>query len=481
MAIYHQAINIIDRKSGRSAVAAAAYRAGEKIDDERTGEIHDYSRKRGIVHSELILPGGGTEDRATYWNRVEKHHKRGDAILAREVEIAIPAELDERQRQCLASKFNRELADKYSVAADLNIHKPHRAKADTRNHHAHIMLSACYTAEDGTLGKKAVELDPIHCQRNKLENMAEWTRKRWAELANEALRNAGLRERIDHRSLEAQREDALFCAENAKVITNSPTFKAEQIKKAAMLDRPATIHLGPSATAMERRGEPTDRGNYNRRVLAQIGERDTLKDEQIEIEKRLAEINREMQDLLKEIEADLLDQAKQVEAARLAAELEKTRLERQKSVSVSRPIVTEGNGQSEALPTEKKTNLPPQQPAVAVGVIPQPELKAPAPTIADLPAAVLYRLYEISQKIVKLVLHLNNGFVSPEKFNTIIDELELNMKTILKPYPGTKVCLDYEKAIMTINGHDITATVAKLPPEQPQPQPPKSPQQGRKR
>ena len=173
MAIYHLTVKAIGRAAGRSAVGAAAYRSGQYLVDERTGEIHDYRRKKGIVHSELILPGGGTGDRAEFWNRVEKHHKRGDAVLTREVEFALPHELTAEQRQQLASELNRELADKYGVAADLNIHPPHRNKKESKNHHGHILLSACYTAADGTLGKKAVELDPIHCQRHKLENMAD--------------------------------------------------------------------------------------------------------------------------------------------------------------------------------------------------------------------------------------------------------------------------------------------------------------------
>lgn len=293
MSIYHLSVKPISRSVGRTATGAAAYRAGEKIIDERTGELFDYSRKRGIVYRELVLPGGNTEDRGEYWNRVENHHKRGDAVLSREVEIALPAELSEGQRQELASKFNRELADKFDVAADLNIHKPHRAKADTRNHHGHIMLSACYTAADGTLGKKAVELDPIYCQRNKLENMTDWCRKRWTELANEALERAGHRERVDCRTLEAQRAEKLTEAKEIEDMKLEPDIVAMLRQEAAELDRPATIHLGPVATAMERRGIQTERGNYNRNALAQTTNLATIRAEQIGIEKRLEEINRD--------------------------------------------------------------------------------------------------------------------------------------------------------------------------------------------
>lgn len=88
MAIYHLSAKPISRAQGRSATGAAAYRAGVEITDERTGLVHDYTRKGGVLHSELILPGGGTADRAEFWNGIEAHHKRGDAVLVREVECS---------------------------------------------------------------------------------------------------------------------------------------------------------------------------------------------------------------------------------------------------------------------------------------------------------------------------------------------------------------------------------------------------------
>ena len=224
MAIYHLSAKPISRAQGRSATGAAAYRAGVEITDERTGLVHDYTRKGGVLHSELILPGGGTADRAEFWNGIEAHHKRGDAVLVREVEISLPTELTPEQRQALAVGYARELADRYGVAADVALHAPrtvtdreleknpdqyHETDPETgRRHngnwHAHIMLSACHVQPDGTLGKKAVELDPIHCQRAKIENMADRERARWGELANAALERHGHEARIDHRTLAAQ-------------------------------------------------------------------------------------------------------------------------------------------------------------------------------------------------------------------------------------------------------------------------------------
>ena len=203
--------------------------------DERTGEIHDYTRKGGVVDSLVVLPHGGTMNRADLWNKVEAHHKRGDATVAREFVVALPAELDAAQRQELARSYARELADRYGVGVDLNIHAPGK-EGDQRNHHAHILLTACYCGPTGTLGKKAVELDPIHCQRQKLNNVVEVERERWERLANQALEKAGQEARIDHRSLEAQ----------------------------GITDRLPGVHLGPTATAIERSGRESDVGRRAR-------------------------------------------------------------------------------------------------------------------------------------------------------------------------------------------------------------------------
>ena len=227
--MYHFSARTVSRSAGRSSTAAAAYRAAERIVDGRTGEIHDYTRKGGVVASEVILPGGGTMERAALWNKVEAHHKRGDATVAREFVVALPAELDPTQRQDLARSYARELADRYRVAVDVNVHAPGK-EGDQRNHHAHILLSACYASTAGALGKKAVELDPIHCQRHGLANVVEVERERWERLANQALEKAGQEARIDHRSLEAQ----------------------------GIHDRLPGVHLGPTATAIERSGRESD-------------------------------------------------------------------------------------------------------------------------------------------------------------------------------------------------------------------------------
>lgn len=224
MAIYHLSMKTISRSAGRSTTAAAAYRAGVKIVDRVTGEVHDYTRKAGVLGAAVVLPEGGTMPRAELWNRVEEHHKRKDAVLAREIVIALPAELNQEDRERLALKYARELADRYGVAVDVALHAPSKDGSD-KNWHAHIMLTACHVSPKGELGKKCVALDPIHCKKHKLETAADVQRERWADLANQALAEAGQEARIDHRS-HAERG----------------------------LEELPSYHLGPDVTAIMRRG-----------------------------------------------------------------------------------------------------------------------------------------------------------------------------------------------------------------------------------
>lgn len=201
MAIFHlSAQKPIARSAGRSVTAAAAYRSGTAIFDERTGELHDFTSKRGVLWSKLVVPGGAEiADRAAFWNGIEAHHRRGDAVLAREVIVALPAELDAMQRQVLAETFCHEIARRYGVAVDLALHAPDR-RGNGLNWHAHLLQAACHVDESGRLGKKVLELDPIHCSRNKLQDAVAWMRPRWADLVNQALHTAGCESRVDHRS-----------------------------------------------------------------------------------------------------------------------------------------------------------------------------------------------------------------------------------------------------------------------------------------
>jgi hypothetical protein len=281
MAIYHFSMKTISRSAGRSSTAAAAYRSGKKgypIVDRRTGEIHDYTRKTGVKSADLVLPDGCvTMSRSDLWNGVELHHKRGDAVVAREFEVALPDELSPLERRRLAVDFAREVSNHYSVAADICIHAPGKG-GDQRNHHAHILLSAC-SINKGGFGKKVAELDPIHCQRKKIANPAEQWRERWAELANERLQESGSAESIDHRSLEAQG-----------------------------IDKVPTMHLGPIVCALERgrRVEQPPRSNviqHNRFVerlnqtedipLAEFAEIDFIENGLLELEGEKESVTRD--------------------------------------------------------------------------------------------------------------------------------------------------------------------------------------------
>lgn len=249
LAIYHLTVKAYSRKDGHSSTAGAAYRAGVCIEDALTGEVHDYTRRHGVAFSALCLPGDQTADRAEFWNRVEAHHKRGDAVTCREVVVALPAELDGDARQALAHAFAKHLADTYGIAADLAVHLPSKG-GDNRNHHAHILLSACAVSPDGTLGKKVEALDPIACKRAKRPTLADTQREHWAGLVNAALERAQVDARVDHRTLAAQKADA----------ADRGDFKA-----VATLDRLPTRHEGKATTQARRRGERAPRARRNDR------------------------------------------------------------------------------------------------------------------------------------------------------------------------------------------------------------------------
>jgi Ti-type conjugative transfer relaxase TraA len=197
MAIYHLHVKVIGRKSGSSAVASAAYRLGSRLRDERLDRSHDFSAKRGVVHSEVLLPENAPQawsDRERLWNDVEAFEIRKDAQLAREVEFALPREMTQAQGIELARDFVRgEFVDR-GMIADLNVHWD-MAEDGMPKPHAHVMLTMRAVDEKG-FGRKVREW-------NRTEMVQHW-RERWAELANERLAELDIDARIDHRSLEAQ-------------------------------------------------------------------------------------------------------------------------------------------------------------------------------------------------------------------------------------------------------------------------------------
>jgi ATP-dependent exoDNAse (exonuclease V) alpha subunit len=211
-------ITPISRGHGRGAVGAAAYRSGERIRDERTGKLHNYSHRDDIPHKEILLPAGlNTEripwvrNRAQLWNVAERAEHQRNSRVAREFQLGLPHELSAEQRLNLARVFSQELSDRYRVVVDLAVHLP-RKGGDPRNHHAHLMLTSREITDVGFGSKAGLDLQPGQMQvRGLREGIAEikHMRKRWATVANEALREANVDERVDHRTLADQGIDRL--------------------------------------------------------------------------------------------------------------------------------------------------------------------------------------------------------------------------------------------------------------------------------
>lgn len=273
MAIYHLSVKTISRSQGRSATAAAAYRAAAEITDERTGDIHDYTRKGGVEYTELVLPVTAPDwatDRSVLWNAAEQAETRKNSTVAREFEIALPAELSAIERQQLAITFAKEIVARHGVSADVAIHEPSRG-GDNRNHHAHILISTRQLSEEG-FTKKTRELDD-----RKSGEVERW-RERFAELQNDSFKKNGIEESVDHRSLKDQG-----------------------------IDRAPSKHLGVIATNYERRtGQPSRRRHDFDREVAEC----------LTLAKKTGELEREVQQLETAIImlSDDLKQAKQAKA-----------------------------------------------------------------------------------------------------------------------------------------------------------------------
>lgn len=199
MASYHLAVKTISRSANRSATAAAAYRAGVAIECDRERRTHDYTRRSGVEHTQIVLPSDAPEwasDRSALWNAAEAAETRKNSTVAREFEIALPVELSADLRQDLVLDFAREISERHKVAVDVAIHAP-GAEGDNRNHHAHLLLTTRQLGPEG-LGAKTRELDV------KASGEVDHWRERWAELQNLALERVGSAERVDHRSHAAR-------------------------------------------------------------------------------------------------------------------------------------------------------------------------------------------------------------------------------------------------------------------------------------
>ncbi|MGO8598436.1 Ti-type conjugative transfer relaxase TraA [Rhizobium ruizarguesonis] len=210
MAIYHFSMKPIARSGGRSAVASAAYRAAERLTNERDGLTHDFSNRTGVEHAEIVLPAGSSAywamKRSALWNAAERAEKRSDARLAREFEVALPHELSAEQRLALTRAFALHLANRYGAAVDFAIHRP-GGGGDIRNSHAHLMMTTREVRENGLGDKTLLERENRWLLANHLppsQLQLKDLRQAWEHLANTHLERAGLDIRIDNRShLEA--------------------------------------------------------------------------------------------------------------------------------------------------------------------------------------------------------------------------------------------------------------------------------------
>src|SRR5712672_502846 len=271
MAIYHLHIQSVSRGEGRCATAASAYRAAERIHDLETDEVFDYTRKRGVEHTEIILSREATRqdinwarNRQDLWNAAERAEKRKDARIAREYELSLPCEMSGPQRLALTRAFAQELADRYQCAVDVAIHRPHW-HGDKRNHHAHLLTTTRQIAANGLGPKTEVEWSNTDRRKHGLQSASaemKEIRARWGELANEHLQSLGIDAHIDHRSLKDQG-----------------------------IERAPTVHQGPAVHAMEQRGIETEIGI---RVQEQARER-------LERAQELGRLEREAQQLTQSV------------------------------------------------------------------------------------------------------------------------------------------------------------------------------------
>ena len=284
MASYHCQVKTVRRSQGRSATAAAAYRTASRVTCEREGRVHDYSRKRGVEETLIAVPEHAPEwasDRERLWNAAEAAERRGNSVVAREWELALPHELGAQGRRALVETFAGRLVERYGVAVDAAIHAPHR-EGDQRNWHAHVMATTRELGPEG-LGAKTRVLDVARTGGPEIALM----REAWAGMQNEALERAererglerGELDRVDHRSLGAQREAALARGDR---------------ERAEALERPAEVKLGPAASAMERRA--MREAEAEGREYEPVTERGARVHEARALRERLAELGREVRE-----------------------------------------------------------------------------------------------------------------------------------------------------------------------------------------
>jgi hypothetical protein len=239
---YHFHAGIHSRAKGHSAIAGAAYRAGEKLLDQRTGLTQDNSRREDVLYSAIFAPKNAPEwvhDRAELWNHVEEAEKRKDSQLAREINAALPWQLDEKHREYMVKDFAYDLTRK-GLVVDANIHDAHEGGSD-KNIHVHMMITTRTVDENGLSQSKDRD-------SNRTEVLEHW-RERWAEIGAKQLQKMGYvleaeQWRHGHETMEQQKAAAL---------------ERGDLEFAATCNRPATQHIGRAALEIEARGEHSDR------------------------------------------------------------------------------------------------------------------------------------------------------------------------------------------------------------------------------
>jgi hypothetical protein len=270
MATYFLRVKTISRGRGARVTRAVAYRAGERIVDERAGEVYNFSSRNDVAYKAIVLPSElagradmeWARDRSTLWNAAEHAGRARNSLLAREVLVILPHELTPAQRISLVRTFSQELADKYQNAVDIAIHLP-RTGSDERNHHAHIVMTSREVTSRGLGARTTLELSGTERHARGLgASKADYLiiRERWAQVTNEALREAGVEARIDHRSLKEQgidREATLtlpFKIERAERRTGTGTQAGDEIR-ARYRERVEARQRGDLASVLRRQKE----------------------------------------------------------------------------------------------------------------------------------------------------------------------------------------------------------------------------------
>jgi len=249
VAIFHATLTPVSRAAGHSAVGAAAYRAGLRLTDDRTGAVHDFSRKGGVLDARMVVPPGApawASDIGKAWNAIEAAEVRGNARVGRDLVIALPHELSETARADLAHRIARDVVERYGCAVLAALHAPD-ARGDQRNFHCHLLMSTRRLEPDG-FGKKVRVLDDRQQGPKELEAL----RALVADRTNQALRSAGLAVQVDPRSLAARARAAAAGGD---------------VDAVADLVREPRRHLGRAATAAVRRGERSPKADENRAIF----------------------------------------------------------------------------------------------------------------------------------------------------------------------------------------------------------------------